>query len=175
MNRETLNYISRKIRGERSAEQNPHVEHGGEYPERAEHFSHPISARYGESTNTYRAEGVVEGRIEHRPEHSSETHFEKRRSDHSKETECDSLFVSEMEDALVRDITDIVYYSELAMEAEYKGHVDFANGFYEIAKEKLSCAERIKHRLTKCDSHNPDSQQYLEEQLDRAKRLFRRL
>lgn len=182
MNSEVLNYISRRARGERPHEQDTEdrrdsrMEH--EYrtenhrPEYPEYTEHPISSRYGTSTNTYRAEGVVEGRIEHgdhREENARQIGFHRggRRGDQD--------FLYKLEESFEEEIDDILYFSELAMEAHTKGHTEFAEGFYEVAKEKLTCAECLRHRLIKHGEYDPSKQSEIEDRFDRAKHLFRRL
>lgn len=182
MNSETLRYISRRVRGERSHEQDTEDRMDNrmesEYrtenrrPDYPEYEEHPISSRYGTSTNTYRAEGVVEGRIEHGDSHKDDMRqigFNRggRRGDQD--------FLYKLEESLEEEIGDIVYYSELAMEAHTKGHTEFAEGFYEVAKEKLTCAEHLRHRLIKHGTYDPSKQSEIEDRYDRAKHLFRRL
>lgn len=174
MNRETLSYISRKMRDERqNGEHDVRDNPSGNRPEYPEYEEHRISSRYRNSTNTYRAEGVVEGRIEH---HDPHAHQGKRTigfgSQHNAE-ECDLVYA--LEEAFEQSVMDITFYSELAMEAERKGHVELANGFYEIAKDKLACAEFIRHCLVKCGSYDPVKQTELETMFDKAKHAFRRL
>lgn len=93
-------------------------------------------------------------------------------SDEAKEKDN---FLYEMEESLEREIADVVSFSEMAMEAENKGHTEFADGFYGLAKEKLECAEYIRLRLIKHGEYDPEKQSVIEEKLDRAKHLFRRL
>lgn len=170
MNRETLNAISRRIREEHNNEEpSGRRMDGSEYPQYDEHR---ISARYNGSTNTYRAEGVVEGRIEHSKHGEGSQHRERKIGFGGSENED---LVYKMEESFEKEIDDIVYYSELALEAERKGHSEFAEGFYEVAKEKLKCAECIRMRLIKHGSYDPATQTELEEMFDRAKHTFRRL
>lgn len=169
MNRETLNRISRMVQDSRHPE---HYE--GEHNPYPEYDEHRISSRYN-STNTYRAEGTVEGVIE---SHNGHDTRERQIGFHSKDMRSrshDRDFCCELEDAFEKEIDDIVYYSELAMEAEHKGHVEFANGFYEIAKDKLACAESMRYRLLRGGKYDPSKQSEMEEMFDRAKRLFKRL
>lgn len=84
-------------------------------------------------------------------------------------------FLYEMEESLENEIDDIVYYSEMAIEADSKGHMEFSHAFYEIAKEKMTCAEFIRLRLIKLDAYDPSKQKDIEERYDRAKHLFKRL
>ena len=177
MNRDTLNYVSRRIRESRpnddpnsyTGEHNP--PYG--YPESG---GHPISARYGNSTNTYRAEGVVEGRIEHHSQHDNRQGNVLRPIGFvGKDRKSKQDFMYELEESLEKEIDDIVYYSELALESEDKGYSEFADAFYAIAKCKLDCAEMIHHRLVKGGHYVPEKQSEIEERFDRAKHLFRRL
>ena len=189
MNRETLSYISRRMqrdnpRNEDTENRNDNrteyenrnenrmetYNHYPEYPEYGE--QHPISSRYYSSTNTYRAEGVVEGRIEHgdsREDSKRQIGFNQggRRGDQD--------FLYKLEESLEEEISDVMYFSELAMEAHTKGHTEFAEGFYEVAKEKLTCAEHLRHRLIKHGKYDPSKQSEIEDRFDRAKHLFRRL
>jgi hypothetical protein len=84
-------------------------------------------------------------------------------------------FLYEMEESLEKEIDDVVYYSEMAMEAEMKGHKEFANAFYELAKERLACAEFVRLRLIQHGEYDPHKQKDIEERYDRAKHLFKRL
>lgn len=174
MNRDTMNYISRRVYESEARENENRMEHNPAYPD---YTDNRISARYNGSTNTYRAEGFIEGRVEHSNPHDSHASkvlnpigFTGKREHKHKQD-----FLYEMEESLEKEIDDIVYYSELAMEAEEKGHSEFADGFYEVAKEKLGCAEKIHHRLTKSGHYDPDKQSEIETRFDRAKHLFRRL
>lgn len=81
----------------------------------------------------------------------------------------------EMEECLENEIDDVVYYCEMAMEADMKGHEEFSNAFYELAKEKLACAEFIRLRLVQHGEYDPKKQKDIEERYDRAKHLFKRL
>ena len=81
----------------------------------------------------------------------------------------------EMEECLEGEIDDVVYYCEMCMEADMKGHREFSDAFYELAKEKLSCAEFIRLRLIQHGEYDPHKQQDIEERFDRAKHLFKRL
>ena len=81
----------------------------------------------------------------------------------------------EMEECLEAEIDDTVYYCEMAMEAEMKGHQEFSEAFYELAKEKLACAEFIRLRLVQHGGYDPKKQKDIEERFDRAKHLFQRL
>jgi hypothetical protein len=81
----------------------------------------------------------------------------------------------EMEECLELEIDDVVYYCEMAMEAEMKGHQEFSEAFYELAKEKLACAEFIRLRLVQHGNYDPKKQKDIEERFDRAKHLFQRL
>ena len=83
--------------------------------------------------------------------------------------------VREFEECFECEIDDIVYYSEMAMEAEMKGHREFSNAFYELAKEKLACAEFIRLRLIQHGNYDPHKKKEIEERFDRAKHLFKRL
>lgn len=174
MNRDTMNYISRRIRENESRENENRMEHNPAYPE---YTDNRISARYNDSTNTYRAEGVVEGRIEHHNTH--DFHNSKVLNPigftGKPERKHKQDFLYEMEESLEKAIDGVMYYSELAMEAESKGHSEFAEGFYEIAKSKLDCAERIHHRLMYSGNYDPSKQSEIENRLDRAKHVFRRL
>ena len=155
MNRETMEYISRRTerqnRRRNEMEENPEYETGR------------ISRRYT-PTGSYRMEN-------HSP--SDEKRQIGFMSGTNEKKEKDLIY--EMEESLEMEIDDVVYYSELAMEADEKGHTEFANGFYEIAKEKLACAEFIRLRLMKCDAYDPSKQKEIEERYDRAKHLFKRL
>lgn len=170
MNRETLKRVSRMVQDSRQPE---HYE--GEHNPYPEYDEHRISSRYGGSTNTYRAHGTVEGVIEHNGEHDTQGRQIGFRSENARGRSHDRDFHCELEDAFEKEIDDIVYYSELAMEAEHKGHVEFANGFYEIAKDKLTCAESMRYRLLRGGKYDPSKQSEMEEMFDRAKRLFKRL
>lgn len=156
MNRETTEYVSRRM--ERDRNRSPM----NEYPE---YETGRISRRYT-PTGTYRMEN-------HMPSEEKEKHQIGFTSKHENKKEKD--FIYEMEESLENEIDDVVYYSELAMEAEMKGHIEFSNGFYEIAKEKLACAEFIRLRLIKHGEYDPSKQSEIEERYDRAKHLFRRL
>lgn len=197
MNRETLSYISRRMRGDNSRNEDTEnrtdnrmeyenrnenrsenrsenrMEMRNHYPEYPEYEEqHPISSRYYSSTNTYRAEGVVEGRIEHGEPYEGG----KRQIGFSRGgRKGDQDFLYKLEESLEEEIADIMYYSELAMEAHTKGHTEFAEGFYEVAKEKLTCAEHLRHRLIKHGTYDPSKQSEIEDRYDRAKHLFRRL
>lgn len=185
MNRETLNYISRRTNEERRSD-DPYRQDGGEHNRMSESSNYPenrISERYertntynkyGTSTNTYRAEGVIEGHIERHPHNEQRSeHSRHKVGFHSDHNEGD--FIYALEETLESEIDDVVYYSELAMEAETKGHVEFANGFYEIAKEKLECAKCVRERLMKSGHYDPRKQSEIEDRFDRAKHLFKRL
>lgn len=174
MNRDTINYISRRMRNERMGDtEDRSMERNSHYPSYPEYDEHRISARYGNYTNTYRAEGTVEGVIEKQHQHSgkvlSPIGFSEKPERKNKQD-----FMYELEESFEKEIDDILYYSELAMEAETKGHSEFAEAFYEIAKDKMSCAERLHHRLTS-HGYDPHKQSEIEERFDRAKHVFRRL
>lgn len=172
MNRETLNYISRRVREEnRSEPQNRDYENR---QNNSEYEEHSISGRYGNSTNTYRAEGTIEGRIEHH-EHSGDDRSKRQIGFNSNGMRGDQDMLYKLEESFEEEIGDIVYYSELAMEAHTKGHTEFAQGFYEIAKEKLACAEYLRHKLINHGKYDPSKQSEIEDRFDRAKHLFRRL
>lgn len=91
------------------------------------------------------------------------------------ESEVDDELLYEMEEYLETEIKGISHFSKLAMKAETEGHPDIAYTFYEIAKEKLECAEFIRLRLIELDHYEPLRQKNIEERFDRAKHLFRRL
>lgn len=174
MNRDTLNYISRRMRNERMGDtENRSTERDAHYPAYPEYDEHRISARYGNYTNTYRAEGSIEGIIEKQHQHDGKVlnpiGFSEKPERKSKQD-----FMYELEESFEKEIDDILYYSELAMEAETKGHSEFAEAFYEIAKGKMSCAETLHHRLTS-HGYDPRKQSEIEERFDRAKHVFRRL
>lgn len=157
MNRETMEYVSRRTRNERRNERNEHDEFEREDRRRNEYETGSISRRYSME--------------DHMPsEEKRQIGFASGSSQKK-----DKDFVYEMEESLEMEIDDVVYYSELAMEAEQKGHKEFSNGFYEIAKEKITCAEFIRLRLIKCGEYDPSKQKDIEERYDRAKHLFRRL
>lgn len=154
MNRETMEYITR--RHERQNRRNEM----DDYPE---YETGRISRRYT-PTGTYRMDN-------HMPSEKKEMSQIGFASSEKGEKD----FIYEMEEALENGIDDVVFYSEMAMEAETKGHVEFSNAFYEIAKEKLTCAEFIRLRLMKIGEYDPSKQKEIEERYDRAKHLFRRL
>lgn len=152
MNRETMEYITR--RHERQNRRNEM----DDYPE---YETGRISRRY---TPTGRMDN-------HMPSEKKEMNQIGFASSEKGEKD----FIYEMEEALENGIDDVVFYSEMAMEAETKGHVEFSNAFYEIAKEKLTCAEFVRLRLMKIGEYDPSKQKEIEERYDRAKHLFRRL
>lgn len=154
MNRETMEYITR--RHERQNRRNEM----DDYPE---YETGRISRRYT-PTGTYRMDS-------HMPSEKKEMNQIGFASSEKGEKD----FIYEMEEALENGIDDVVFYSEMAMEAETKGHVEFSNAFYEIAKEKLTCAEFVRLRLMKIGEYDPSKQKEIEERYDRAKHLFRRL
>lgn len=84
-------------------------------------------------------------------------------------------FVYTMEESLEREVDDVVYYCELCEEAFEKGHEEFAKGFYQVAKEKLTCAEYIRYSLKKMDLYATSEQEGIEEMYQRAKELFDRI
>jgi hypothetical protein len=177
MNRDTLKYISRRTRGDSVGDteyRNP--EQGAYNPAYPEYDEHRISARYGDYTNTYRAEGVVEGVFEKHPSHDRHSGkilnpigFNSKPERKSKQD-----FMYELEESLEKTIDDLMYYSELAMEAETKKFSEFADAFYEIAKCNMSCAESLHHRLMMY-GYDPHKQSEIEDRFDRAKHAFRRL
>ena len=84
-------------------------------------------------------------------------------------------FLYKLEETLEKEIDDTVCYCDMALDAENKGHSEFADAFYEVAKGKIECAEYIRLRLMKHGHYVPEKQQEIEERYDRAKHLFRRL
>jgi hypothetical protein len=183
MNRETLDYISKRTHNEQySGENNPTMEHslhedGVSETEHARFRDNSISARYVNSTNTYRAEGFIEGRVDrYAPVREEGVHTAGRSLEpqsHTKQRKQDLLY--ELEESFEREVSGAMYYAELAMAAETKGRSEFAEAFYELTKGKLTCAELIRHKLIKHGSYNPDTQTDLEDMYDRAKHMFRRL
>ena len=158
MDRGTMEYISRRTeRQNRRGEEMRRNEHDV-YPE---YESGRISSRYSE----YRMGG-----------YQGSDHKEKHQigfaSEHDNKPK-DILY--ELEECFECEIDDIVYYSEMAMEAEMKGHREFSSAFYELAKEKLACAEFIRLRLIQHGEYDPHKQKDIEERYDRAKHLFKRL
>ena len=157
MDRGTMEYISRRT--ERRSRRNE------EYDRRNEMDQYPEyeSGRIG---NKYRMEN-----------HFDEQKKEKQKigfaSAESENGPKDILY--EMEECLENEIDDVVYYSEMAMEAEMKGHKEFSTAFYELAKERLACAEFIRLRLIQHGEYDPHKQKDIEERYDRAKHLFKRL
>lgn len=99
-----------------------------------------------------------------------------RYSSHSEHTvESKEDFLYKLEETLEKEIDNTVYYCDMALDAENKGHSEFADAFYEVAKGKIECAECIRLRLMKHGHYVPEKQQEIEERYDRAKHLFRRL
>lgn len=157
MNRETMEYISRRT--ERQNRRSPM----NEYPE---YESGRISRRYN-PTGTYNNYPIEN--------HGDKTKSQQHQIGFASSEKGEKDFIYEMEEALENGIDDVVFYSEMAMEAEMKGHTEFSNAFYEIAKEKLTCAEFVRLRLMKIGEYDPSKQKEIEERYDRAKHLFRRL
>ena len=175
MTRETLKYISRRIRGEHvddTEHRGTEHEHDSQYPDYADKR---ISSRNTEYTNTYRAEGSVEGVFErHYPKDTAGSKVLRpigfsENPRHSKQD-----FMYELEESFEDIISGIAYYSELAMDAELKGHSEYADAFYEIAKDKMSCADTVHHRLISL-GYDTRKQSEIEDRYDRAKHAFRRL
>lgn len=156
MDRGTMEYISRRT--ERQNRRRNEIE---QYPE---YESGRINRRYT-PTGTYRMDN-------NSGSESKEKHQIGFASENNKDPK-DILY--EMEECLESEIDDVVYYSEMAMEAEMKGHQEFSNAFYELAKERLACAEFIRLRLIQHGEYDPHKQKDVEERYDRAKHLFRRL
>lgn len=158
MDRGTMEYISRRTERQNRRDEEMRRNEREIYPE---YESGRISNRY----NEYRMGG-----------HQSSDHKEKHQigfaSEHDNKPK-DILY--ELEECFECEIDDIVYYSEMAMEAEMKGHKEFSNAFYELAKEKLACAEFIRLRLIQHGEYDPHKQKEIEERFDRAKHLFKRL
>lgn len=153
-----MEYISRRTERQNRRNEN------NEYPE---YQTNSISRRYGRYNDG---------------DYSMENHYGKNESkdkrqigfasEHNSEPK-DILY--EMEECFENEIDDVVYYSEMAMEAEMKGHKEFSNAFYELAKERLACAEFIRLRLIQHGEYDPHKQKDIEERYDRAKHLFKRL
>lgn len=152
MDRGTMEYISRRTERRNRREDT-------EYPE---YESGRISRRY--SMNTYRVEN-----------HGNSSSKEKQQIGFAENSKEPKDILYEMEECFENEIDDVVYYCEMAMEAEMKGHTEFSNAFYELAKEKLSCAEFIRLRLIQHGEYDPHKQKDIEERFDRAKHLFKRL
>lgn len=112
---------------------------------------------------------------EHRISARYEGTWRKEPDDEKSEAKEKDDFLYAMEESLEDEIDDVVKFSEMAMEAENNGHKEYADGFYSLAKEKLECAEYIRLRLIKHGEYDPKKQSEIEEKLDRAKHLFRRL
>ena len=158
MDKETMEYISRRTERQNRRTEEMRRNEQDVYPE---YESGRISRRY----NGYGIEN-------HYGSESKEKQQIGFAAEHRKEPK-DILY--EMEECYECEIDDIVYYCEMAMEAEMKGHQEFSNAFYELAKERLACAEFIRLRLIPHGEYDPHKQKDVEERYDRAKHLFRRL
>lgn len=172
-----MNYISRRVRESESRENEGRMEH---YPEHPEYPDNRISSRYNTSAPQYPEDRKIlrmeQGRSEQARMHTSNERSEQAQIGFVRGGKTgDQDFIYQMEESFEKEIDDIVFYAELAMEAESKGHTEFANGFYEIAKEKLTCAEYVRNRLIKSGHYDPSKQDEIEDRFDRAKHLFRRL
>jgi hypothetical protein len=106
------------------------------------------------------------------PEYKEGTISSRNPDDESEESD---KLLYELEECIESEIKGTVHYSKLAMEAEADGHPDLAYTFYELAKDKLECAEYVRMRLIELDHYEPLKQKNIEDRLDRAKHLFRRL
>ena len=174
MERGTMEYISRRTerrrrnndsdeRYDRHNEMDDRYDRRGEENEYPEYEMGSISRRYASESypmeNHYGSEQKEKRQIGFTSEH--------------KEKPKDILY--EMEECLENEIDDVVYYSEMAMEAEMKGHREFSSAFYELAKERLACAEFVRLRLIQHGEYDPHKQKDIEERYDRAKHLFKRL
>lgn len=158
MDRGTMEYISRRTERQNRRDEGARRNEHDVYPE---YESGRISNRYSE----YRMGGQQnsENKDKHQIGFTSE-HDNKPK---------DILY--ELEECFECEIDDVVYYCEMAMEAEMKGHREFSSAFYELAKEKLACAEFIRLRLIQHGEYDPHKQKEIEERFDRAKHLFKRL
>ena len=158
MDRGTMEYISRRTERQNRRSEEVRQNEPDIYPE---YESGRISNRYGE----YRMGG-------NQSSERKEKHQIGFMSEHDNKPK-DILY--ELEECFECEIDDIVYYCEMAMEAEMKGHREFSSAFYELAKEKLACAEFIRLRLIQHGEYDPHKQKEIEERFDRAKHLFKRL
>lgn len=84
-------------------------------------------------------------------------------------------FVGDMEESLYHEVDDIFHYIEICEKVYKKGYEDLACAFYEIANEKLICAEFLKHQLKKIGSYNPSEHEELEEDLKHVRKMFKKL
>ena len=173
MERGTMEYISRRTERRRRDNSDERYDRRNEIDERQD--------RYGEDDGNPQYEmGSISRRYagESYPmeNHYGSEHKEKRQigfTSERKDKPKDILY--EMEECLENEIDDVVYYSEMAMEAEMKGHKEFSSAFYELAKERLACAEFVRLRLIQHGEYDPHKQKDIEERYDRAKHLFKRL
>lgn len=167
MDRGTMEYISRRTERPRRSERrnDDQYDRRNEMEQYSEYEIGSISRRYGRSEN-YPMEN-----------HYGDSVKEKNKigfaSGESEGKSKDILY--EMEECFESEIDDVVYYCEMAMEAEMKGHKEFSNAFYELAKERLACAEFIRLRLIQHGQYDPHKQKDIEGRYDRAKHLFKRL
>ena len=83
-------------------------------------------------------------------------------------------FVSAMEESLYHEVDDIFHYVDVMTKVYNKGYDELASAFYQIANEKFVCAEFLRHQLKKAGHYNASEHKELEEDLEEAKKMFKK-
>lgn len=84
-------------------------------------------------------------------------------------------FVGDMEESLYHEVDDVFHYLKIMEKVYKKGYDELASAFYEIACEKFVCAEFLKHQLKKTGHYDANEHKELEHDLEKAKKMFKRI